>query len=117
MPYVLSTARVKPGKTDRLRAWYEELEVRREEALETQRVEGVRQEHAFILPGPEFDLLAVFIQVDDMDAANAAFFSSPFKLDAEHAAVMDECTDGGSAGRIHADLVFSSAGPLSEVSG
>ena len=115
MPFILSTARVKPGKTARLRAWYEELEDRREEALETQKAESVSQEHAFILPGPDFDLLAVMIQVEDMDKANASFFSSPFPIDHEHRAVMDECTEGGSEGRIYADLVFSSAGPLSEV--
>jgi hypothetical protein len=116
MPFILSTARVKPGKTERLRAWYEELEDRREEALETQRAEGVRQENAFILPGADFDLLAVFIEVEDMDKANAAFYSSPFKIDAEHLAVMDECTEGGGRGRVYADLVFSSAGPLAAVS-
>ena len=115
MPFILSTARVKPGKTEQLRAWYKELEDRRDEALETQQAEGVRQEHAFILPGPDFDLLAVFVQVDDMEKANASFFSSPFKIDAEHLAVMDECTEGGGEGRIYADLLFSSAGPLAEV--
>jgi hypothetical protein len=115
MPFILSTARVKPGKTSRLRAWYQEVESRRDEALETQRAEGVRQEHAFILPGDDSDLLAVFIEVEDMDKANAAFFASPFNIDAEHLAVMDECTEGGGTGRIYADLVFSSAGPLAEV--
>jgi hypothetical protein len=115
VPFILSTARVNPGKTSRLRAWYEELESRRDEALETQRAEGVRQEHAFILPGDDFDLLAVVVEVEDMDKANAAFFASPFKIDAEHLAVMDECTEGGGVGRIYADLVFSSAGPLAEV--
>ena len=115
MPFILSTARVKPGKTPRLRAWYDELEDRRGEALETQRAEGVRQEHAFILPGPDFDLLAVMVEVGDMDKANEAFFASPFKIDGEHRAVMDECTEGGAEGRIYADLVFSSAGPLGDV--
>jgi uncharacterized protein DUF6176 len=115
MPFILSTARVKPGKGARLRAWYAEVEARREEALETQRAEGVRQEHAFILAGPDFDLLAVFIEVADMDKANAAFFSSPFEIDREHREVMDECTEGGAGGRIYADLVFSSAGPLTEI--
>ena len=115
MPFVLSTARVKPGKTEALRAWYREVDARREEALETQRAEGVRQEHAFILTHPDFDLLAVFIEVDDMDKANAAFYSSSFKIDEEHRRTMDECTEGGAAGRIYADLVFSSAGPLDAV--
>jgi hypothetical protein len=115
VPFILSTARVKPGKSSRLRGWYADLEERREEALETQRAEGVSQEHAFILPGSEFDLLAVFIEVEDMDKANAAYFSSPFAIDAEHRAVMEECTEGGAEGRIYADLVFSSAGPLATV--
>jgi Family of unknown function (DUF6176) len=115
MPFILSTARIKPGKTERLRAWYEEVERRREESLETQRAEGISQEHAFILPGPDFDLLAVMLEVKNMKAADESFFSSPFPIDAEHMAVMDECTDGGSRGRVYADLVFSSAGPLDEV--
>jgi hypothetical protein len=115
VPFILSTARVKPGKSARLRSWYTELEERREEALETQRAEGVRQEHAFILPGADFDLLAVFLEVDDMDKANAAFYSSPFPIDAEHRAVMDECTEEGAEGRVYADLMFSSSGPLTTV--
>jgi Family of unknown function (DUF6176) len=115
MPFILSTARIKPGKTERLRQWYEEVERRREESLETQRAEGVSQEHAFILPGPDFDLLAVMIEVKDRNAADASFFNSPFPIDAQHLAVMDECTEGGAHGRVEADLVFSSAGPLDEV--
>jgi len=113
--FILSTARIKPGKTARLRAWYEEVERRRDEALQTHENEGVRQEHAFILPSADGDLLAVFIEVEDVEKANESFFSSPYKIDAEHRAVMDECTEGGATGRVHADLVFSSAGPLETV--
>ena len=111
MPYTLSTAWIKPGKTQRLRDWYAELDERRDEAVKTLENEGVRQEVAFILPQADRDLLAVFIEVDDMDKANEAFFSSPIPIDAEHMAVMDECTEGGAVGRLHADLMYSLLNP------
>ena len=114
MPYVLSTAWIVPGKTQRLREWYAELEERREEALQTLDNEGVRQEAAFILPTEHGDLLAVFIEVDDMEEANQAFFSSPFELDRQHAEVMEECTVGGAKGRIEAELMYAFQNPRSD---
>ncbi len=114
MAYVLSTAWIKPGKTQSLRDWYTELESRRDEALLTLENEGVRQEAAFILPTEHGDLLAVFIEVDDMDAANQAFNSSPFEIDREHAQVMNECTVGGSSGRTQAELMYVFQNPRSE---
>jgi Family of unknown function (DUF6176) len=111
MPYVLSTAWIVPGKTERLREWYAELEERRDEAFQTLDNEGVRQEIAYILNTEHGDLLAVSIEVDDMDAANEAFYSSPFEIDREHAAVMDECTVGGSSGRKFAELMYAFQNP------
>jgi hypothetical protein len=114
VPYVLSTAWIKPGKTQALRDWYAELESRRDEALQTLENEGVRQEAAFILATEHGDLLAVFIEVDDLDAANDAFYSSPFEIDRQHAQVMDECTLGGSTGRIDAELMYVFQNPKRE---
>jgi hypothetical protein len=114
MPYVLSTAWIVPGKTQRLRDWYAELEERRDEAFQTLDNEGVRQEAAFILPSEHGDLLAVFIEVDDMDEANKAFYSSPFEIDRQHAQVMDECTVGGSTGRQYAELMYAFQNPRKE---
>jgi hypothetical protein len=111
MPYVLSTAWIVPGKTQRLRDWYAELEDRREEAFQTLDNEGVRQEVAYILDTEHGDLLAVFIEVEDMDAANEAFYSSPFEIDRQHAEVMDECTIGGSTGRKFAELMYAFQNP------
>ncbi len=114
MPYVLSTAWIVPGKTQRLRDWYAELEHRRDEAFQTLDNEGVRQEAAYILDTEHGDLLAVFIEVDDMESANEAFFSSPFEIDRQHAQVMDECTIGGSAGRKYAELMYAFQNPKQE---
>jgi len=107
MPYVLSTAPIKAGKTQRLRDWYAELEDRKEEAFQTLDNEGVRQEIAFILNTEHGDMLCVFIEVDDMDEANKAFFSSPYEIDHQHRAVMDETTVGGSEGRKNAELMYA----------
>jgi Family of unknown function (DUF6176) len=114
MAYILSTAWIKPGKTERLREWYDELQERREEAFQTLENEGVRQEVAYILPTEHGDLLAVFLEVDDMNAANEAFYSSPFEIDRQHAAVMDECTVGGSTGRVEAELMYAFQNPRKE---
>ena len=67
---------------------------------------------AYILNTEHGDLLAVFIEVDDMDAANEAFYSSPFEIDRQHAAVMDECTIGGSTrARVYAELMYAFQNP------
>jgi Family of unknown function (DUF6176) len=111
MPYTLSTAWIVPGKSERLRSWYRELEERRDEAFETLDNEGVRQEVAFILDTDHGELLAVFIEVDDMAEADNAFFSSPYEIDHQHRQVMDECTVGGSTGRVHAELMYAFQNP------
>jgi hypothetical protein len=111
MPYILSTAWIVPGKSERLRAWYRELDGRRDEAFKTLDNEGVRQEVAFILNSDHGELLAVFIEVDDMDKADEAFFSSPFEIDHQHRQVMDECTVGGSTGRVPAELMYGFQNP------
>ena len=112
MPYVLSTAWVKPGKGDRLREWYRELGSRSDEAFQTLDNEGVRQEVAFVLNTEHGDLLCVFLEIDkDMDAANAAFFESPFEIDHQHRAVMDQTTEGGSEGRRYAQLQYALKNP------
>lgn len=112
MPYVLSTAWVKPGKGERLREWYGELRSRSDEAFQTLDNEGVRQEVAFILSTPYGELLAVFLEVDQaMETADEKFFSSPFEIDHQHMAVMDETTVEGSRGRVHAELQYALQNP------
>ena len=113
MAYVLSTAWVIPGKSERLRRWYAEIAERRGEVLQTHDNEGVRQEVAFILDTEHGELLAVFIEVEDMDKANEAFFESPYEIDRQHREVMDECTVGGSTGRVTAELMYAFQNPKS----
>jgi Family of unknown function (DUF6176) len=112
VPYVLSTAWVKPGKADRLREWYRELGSRSDEAFQTLDNEGVRQEVAFILNTPYGELLAVFLEVDQpMEMADEKFFSSPFEIDHQHFAVMDDTTVEGSRGRVYAEMQYGLQNP------
>lgn len=111
MEKILSTAWIVPGKTERLRQWYQEMNGRKHDSLETLENEGVHREAAFILSTEHGDLLCVYIEVENMEAANEAFYSSPFEVDHQHAAVMDECTVQGAAGRIYADLLFELENP------
>lgn len=111
MDKILSTAWIVPGKTERLREWYREMNGRKPDSLETLENEGVHRESAFILPTEHGDLLCVYIEVEDMEKANEAFYSSPFQVDHQHAAVMDECTVGGAVGRVYADLQFELENP------
>jgi hypothetical protein len=112
MPFVLSTAWIKDGKSDRLREWYRELAERSDEAFETLDNEGIRQEIAFILDTEHGELLCVFLEVDQaMDKANDAFFSSPFDIDRQHLQVMDETTHGGAHGRKCAELMYALKNP------
>ena len=111
MPYILSTAFIHPGKTERLKAWYRELEHRKGEVLETLENEGVRQEIAFIVPTEHSDMLAVFSESDDPEKARAASASSPFEIDQQHLAVMDEVTVGGSRGRIRVSPMYAFQNP------
>jgi hypothetical protein len=112
MPFVLSTAWIKDGKSDRLREWYRELAERSDEAFETLDNEGIRQEIAFILDTEHGELLCVFLEVEQtMDKANDAFFSSPFEIDRQHLQVMDETTHGGGHGRKSAQLMYALKNP------
>ena len=114
MKYVLSTAWIKPDKADELRQWYSELERRKDEAFETLDNEGVRQEVAFILPTEHGEMLCVFIEVEDMESANKAFYASPFKIDHEHRQVMNNVTVEGSEGRKYAELMYAFQNPKKE---
>lgn len=111
MEKILSTAWIVPGKTGRLREWYREMDGRKPDSLETLKNEGVHREAAFILETEHGDLLCVYIEVEDMGEANKAFYSSPYPVDQQHAAVMDECTVGGAVGRKYAELQFEIENP------
>ena len=61
---------------------------------------------------PYGELLAVFLEVDQpMDMADEKFFSSPFEIDHQHLAAMDDTTVEGARGRVHAELQYALQNP------
>jgi hypothetical protein len=67
-----------------LRAWMAELGQRADEVRATFRQEGVRHEQAFLLPSPDGLVLVYAHEVEDPEAASAAYAQSSLPIDAEH---------------------------------
>jgi len=90
----LARARIKDGKADRLRAWFEELHERESEVVETLRHEGVYTETAFILSSDETAYLYVYMEAEDLDQADEAGDQEAYDIDEEHHDVLGETLTG-----------------------
>jgi Family of unknown function (DUF6176) len=84
----LTFRRVRPERVDALRAWMAELGRRQDEVRQTFRNEGVRHEQAFLIESLDGPLLVYAHEVDDPEAASAAYAGSTLVLDQEHRAIM-----------------------------
>src|SRR5580765_6408189 len=73
-----------------LRAWMSELGQRVDEVRATFRQEGVGHEQAFLMPTPDGLVLIYAHEVEDPDAAQAAYAQSTLPIDAEHRQRMAE---------------------------
>lgn len=115
MPFMMSAAWVLPGKSDRLRAWYEELSSRPDDVLDAMSGgSSPLQETAFILGTDHGDLLCVFEEVRDAEAARSAELMATHPLHLQHIAVMDETTVGGAAGRMMAECHYGYKNPRTD---
>lgn len=85
---------VEPGKEDRLREWYAELERRETEVVEALNYEGVSTETAFLDTNGDTSNLYVYMEADDVDAADEAGDEETFDIHEEHHAVLSETLDG-----------------------
>lgn len=91
---VIARARIKSGKADRLRAWYNELHERESEVIETLQHEGVYTETAFIQSIDGTEYLYVYMEASDLNKAQEAGGEEVYKIDEEHHAVLDETLTG-----------------------
>ena len=89
----LARARIVPGKADRLREWYAELERREDEVVETLQHEGVSTETAFLDASGEPGFLYVYMEATDLEAADEAGNDEAFEVDEQHHEVLGECLD------------------------
>jgi len=90
----LARARIKDGKTDRLRAWFEEMHERESEVIETLRHEGVYTETAFILSSDETAYLYVYMEAEDFEKADEAGDKEAYDIDEEHHEVLKDTLTG-----------------------
>jgi hypothetical protein len=81
---MLVRARIKPGKADRLRAWYEELQERESEVVETLQHEGVYTETAFIQSVNGAAYLYGYMEAADLQEADETGDEEVYEIDSEH---------------------------------
>ncbi len=93
---VLVRQKLRPGKTETMRAWCAELESREDEVFETLENEGVYTESRFLRSTDEGDFLFTFMEAEDIAASKEAVANSNFDIDDDHAAVMDDVIVEGS---------------------
>jgi hypothetical protein len=91
---LLVRRRIEPGKTERLRAWYDELEEREREVVETLDHESVYTETAFVEETGNGDFLYGYMEAADLDAASEAADEEIYDVDREHHEVLAECLTG-----------------------
>ena len=87
---VLVRARIEPGKTERLREWFAELADREAEVVETLRHEGMYTETAFVEETDDGDFFYMFMEADDVEAADAAGDEEAYEIDEQHHKVLAE---------------------------
>lgn len=87
---MLARTRIKPGKADSLREWYEELHERESEVVETLQHEGVYTETAFIQSVNGTEYLYGYMEAADLQEADKAGDEEVYEIDREHHKVLEE---------------------------
>lgn len=84
--------RLESGGEERLREWAEEVQSRRDEAVQTLRDEGTLTETAFLESRSDGDYVSFYMEAEDLAAAHEAFEESDHDIDEEFAQVLAEVT-------------------------
>jgi hypothetical protein len=90
----LARARIEPEKVDRVREWYAELERRESEVRAALDHEGVYTETAFVHEVDDTAYLHVYMEADDVQAADEAGDEEQFEIHEEHHEVLRETLAG-----------------------
>lgn len=90
----LSFCKIKPGKAERLRSWYRELEERSEGVQKSLEHEDMFTETAFIQENSQDTYLYVYMESEDMEEAEKSGDKEKFDIDQEHHEVLEECLTG-----------------------
>ena len=97
--------RLKPEKQEEVEQWLAEVNgVRRDEARETLRAEGVSHEAALIIDTSDGPVIVYAMETDDIDRARAVGAASTAAIDRRHHEVMRGADAGPAAHRLVLDL-------------
>ena len=91
---MLARCRIQSAKEERVRAWFAELREREDEVVETLQHEGVYTETGFVASFDDEPYLFVYMEAEDLDAADEAGDEEAYDIDEEHHAVFAECLSG-----------------------
>ncbi|GAA0248872.1 DUF6176 family protein [Haladaptatus pallidirubidus] len=87
---VLIKQKIRPGKTERLKEWSEEVRAQKDEAIVTLQNEGMHAESAFIERTDEGDFLVYYMKAENNHEVYESFENSTHEIDREHENVMRE---------------------------
>ena len=96
--------KLKPGSLERVREWADELNRRKEEALETMRDEGVIVESAFLDSTAEGDFLIYYMKAESFEKATAVVKQSVHAIDAYHREFKQATTESDTKLELLVDL-------------
>ena len=96
--------RLKPGSQDRVEAWAEMINRRRDEALQTLIDEGVSLESWFSFSEDGRDYLICYMRAECFERAEAAVKQSLHEIDALHQAFKVETWASGQLTKLLVDL-------------
>jgi hypothetical protein len=91
---MLARAQVVPGKAERLREWFKELQNREAEVVETLEHEGVLTETGFLQTLDDTTYLYLYMEAQDLDRADEAGDQEAYEIDEEHHAVLRDTLAG-----------------------
>lgn len=92
---MLARAQVVPGKADRLRAWFTELQERESEVIETLEHEGVYTETAFLQSRDDTEYLYLYMEAENPHQADKAGDEEEYEIDEDHHSTLREALGRG----------------------
>lgn len=96
--------RLKPGSLARVEEWARTLRERREEALETLRLEGVTVESVFLEHAPDGDHLIYYMRAQDLERAYRVGRELAHDIQRYHEAFKRDAFDARTTLRLLVDL-------------
>jgi len=102
------------GKTQRFVDWIGEMNSRRDEMLESMRLEGLVAEAMFLSRGMGGDAVILYMQAHDLQRAQQVFAASTLAVDLDTRKIIDECWDVTRAEPL--DVLLELVGPVAPAS-